>query len=103
MDSFAVNRMAAHTRTFLIALAVTCIMRCLHAQETATKVGRPTQTQINTWIAELANRDPKPFAEPYLLEPPRKANRESLRIVKKRLRQTLRKCTGCIASFGWFT
>jgi len=55
---------------------------CLLAQEAATTAGRPTPAQIKTWIAELANRDPKPFTEPYVLKPPRKANRESLRIVK---------------------
>lgn len=56
--------------------------RWLLAQEAATKADRPTQAQIKTWITELANRDPKPFTEPYVLDRPRKIDRESLKIVK---------------------
>lgn len=73
--------MTAHTRS-LIALAVVCFVQCLHAQEAPTNAGRPSPTLIKTWIAELANRDPKPFTEPYVLKPPRNVNRESLEIVK---------------------
>lgn len=73
--------MTAHTRS-LIALAVVCFVQCLHAQEAPTNAGRPSPTQIKNWIAELANRDAKPFTEPYVLKPPRNVSRESLEIVK---------------------
>ncbi len=43
---------------------------------------KPSQDQTKKWIEELANRDRKPFDEPYLLKPPRQVDRASLAVVK---------------------
>ena len=74
--------MTAHSSNRLLAIALVFSARWLPAQEAAAIADRPTQAQIKTWITELANRDPQPFTEPYVLDPPKNIDRESLKIVK---------------------
>jgi hypothetical protein len=79
--SFVEPEMTNKASIFLISLFL-CVAQNLPAQETSATAQRVSRDQINVWIEELANKDPKPFDEPYILKPPRNLNRASLIVVK---------------------